>query len=305
MPNDGVFTRTNIVCKASASGKDECNPMNTQYYISGYYTGTQGANLYFQAWLPAEPRALMILIHGSGEHSGFYSHIGEECLRRHFGLIAPDLRGFGKSDGVRGHINHFQEYLDDLETLVRRLQKQYPDVPLFLLGHSLGGLIVIRYAQKYTHPVKGVILSSPVLGIRIRLPYTLKKLTELISLLAPDLPVDPFKWNWLKPILLDDPSDNSRDPLFTTQYTPRWFDELLQNGGHALSQAAKCNVPLLCLCGQHDPLIDLGAVQRFFQSISSDDKVQVVFSEGRHRPLQEHYRNVAINNIFQWITTRL
>jgi alpha-beta hydrolase superfamily lysophospholipase len=279
--------------------------MNAKCYMSGYYTGTQGANLYFQGWLPTEIRALMILLHGSGEHSGFYSHIGEECLRRHVGLIAPDLRGFGKSDGARGHVNRFQEYLDDLETLVRRLQKQYPNAPLFLLGHSLGGLIAIRYVQEYTHPVKGAILSSPVLGIRIRLPYPLKTVTQWISWLAPNLPVDPFKWNWLKPILLDDPSDTSFDPLFTTQYTPRWFSELLQNGEHALSQAVKCNVPLLCLCGQHDPLIDLGAVQRFFQSISSEDKVHVVFSEGRHRPLQEHCRNEALDNVFQWITARL
>jgi alpha-beta hydrolase superfamily lysophospholipase len=67
--------------------------MNTQCYMNGYYAGAQGANLYFQGWLPAEIRALIILLHGSGEHSGFYSHIGEECLRRHVGLIAPDLRG--------------------------------------------------------------------------------------------------------------------------------------------------------------------------------------------------------------------
>jgi alpha-beta hydrolase superfamily lysophospholipase len=279
--------------------------MNTQCYLSGYYAGTHGVKLYCQEWLPRELQALMILLHGAGEHSGVYSDIGEECLRRHIGLIAPDLRGFGKSDGVRGHIQRFQEYLDDMTALIGRVRKRFPAVPLFLLGHSFGGLIAIRFAQVYPDMVKGVILSSPALGMRIRLPYPLKKAAELISWIAPSLPVDPFKWKRLQSVLLADPSDIDRDPLFTTQYTPRWFHEFLQNGARALSEAAKCSSPLLCLCGQLDPLTDLRVVEKFFQSAGSADRAYVVFSEGRHRPLHEHYREEALRNIFQWITTRL
>ncbi|MEX2104963.1 MAG: alpha/beta fold hydrolase, partial [Bacilli bacterium] len=142
--------------------------MNRQSYISGYYTGTNGVNLYYHGWVPAEPRALMVLIHGAGEHSGRYSHIGEECLLHQIAFIAPDLRGFGQSGGSRGHINRFHEYLDDLQILITLLQSQYPAVPLFLSGHSLGGLIVIRYGQAYPCKVNGVILSSPALGLRIQ-----------------------------------------------------------------------------------------------------------------------------------------
>jgi alpha-beta hydrolase superfamily lysophospholipase len=255
--------------------------------------------------MPPEIRALMILIHGAGEHSGVYSDIGEECMRRQIGLIAPDLRGFGQSDGARGHVNRFQEYLDDLETLVARLEKQFQAVPLFLLGHSLGGVIVIRYAQENFRQLKGVMLSSPALGIRFRLPYPLKKLIDLISWAAPNLPVEPFKWSWSAPALLANPSNDLRDPLLTTQYTPRWFSELLRNGAHALSQAAKCSFPTLCLCGQHDPLIDLRAIEQFFQSIATDDKTYLVFPEGRHRPLYESCRDEAVRNMFEWMTVRL
>ncbi|MEJ8544995.1 alpha/beta hydrolase [Brevibacillus borstelensis] len=279
--------------------------MNTQCYKSGYYAGTHGDNLYYQEWLPKEPLALMILLHGAGEHSGFYTDIGEECLHRQIGLVAPDMRGFGKSDGTRGHINHFREYLDDLATLNSRLLKQFPAVPLFLLGHSFGGLIAIRYVQEYPLLVKGVILSSPALGIRIPLPYPLKKLAKLLSWVTPTLTVDPFKWNWLKTILLSNPSDDKRDPLFTTQYTPRWFNEFLHNGAHAISEAAKCASPTLCLCGQNDPLTHLGMVENFFQSIANNDKTYIVFPEGRHRPLYESCRDEAVNNIFQWIAARL
>ncbi|MBO8163418.1 MAG: alpha/beta hydrolase [Brevibacillus sp.] len=279
--------------------------MDTQFFRSGYFAGTRGTNLYYRGWMPPQIRALMILVHGAGEHSGVYSDIGEECLRRQIGLIAPDLRGFGQSDGARGHVDRFEEYLDDLETLAARLEQQYPAVPLFLLGHSLGGLIVIRYAQENLRQVKGVMLSSPALGIRFRLPYPLKKLINLISWAAPNLPVKPFKWSWLTSTLLANPANDLRDPLFTTQYTPRWFSELLRNGAHALSQAAKCSLPTLCLCGQHDPLIDLEAIEHFFQSIATDDKAYLVFPGVRHRPLHEPCREEAVRKLFEWMTARL
>ncbi len=286
--------------------------MNTESCQSSFYVGTQGINLYYRIWMPEAPRALMILVHGAGEHSGRYSHIGEECLRHQIALITPDLRGFGQSGGPRGHINRFREYLVDLEKLVTLLQAQYPGMPLFLLGHSLGGLIVIRYGQKYPSKVNGVILSSPALGPRIRVPYPLKKFAEFISLITPSLSVEPIKWtdtlrklSWLRPILPDRPSEILADPLSTIQYTPRWLTEFFQNGIHALSEATKFHFPTLCLYGQQDPLVDPCLIQQFLESITTKDKGYVMFSDGRHRPLHEEQRNQAINNIFQWLIPRL
>jgi lysophospholipase len=286
--------------------------MNIESYITGHYSGVQGVNLYYRGWIPADCRALIILIHGAGEHSGRYSHVGEECLRRQIALIAPDLRGFGQSEGARGHINRFQDYLDDLESLITLLQVRYPSLPLFLLGHSLGGLIVIRYGQQYPGKVNGAVLSSPALGLRIHVPYPLKKMAEFISWITPNLSVEPLKWNemlrklsWLRPILPDRNSEILHDPSFTIQYTPRWFTEFLLNGFAALSEAAKFQFPTLCLSGQQDPLIDPGLIQQFFDSITTRDKAYVKFADGRHRPLHEHYKDQAVNNIFQWLYTRL
>src|SRR5690606_39465992 len=107
----------------------------------GHVTANDGVKLFFRAWIPQEPKGFLILIHGAGEHSGRYAHIGETCMKENIGIIAPDLRGFGKSGGPRGHVNHFSDYIDDLEILINLFKKRYESAPLFIFGHSLGGLI--------------------------------------------------------------------------------------------------------------------------------------------------------------------
>lgn len=202
--------------------------------------------LYFRAWIPEHPRGVLIFIHGTEEHSGMYCHIGTESFNRQIAFIAPDLRGFGQSGGQKGHIHRFQDYLDDLDQLVIQFQKQYPQMPIFLFGHSLGALIVIRYVQHFTDKVAGVILSSPALGICLRLFKRTRKYLELASLLTPNLPLELVKWNEalrrvkrLNSILPDWTAELLRDPLCTVRFTPQWFTELLHNGAKALSVDAK------------------------------------------------------------------
>jgi lysophospholipase len=233
-------------------------------------------------------------------------------LAHHIALIAPDLRGFGQSEGPRGHILRFEEYLDDLEILVARLQKQYPGTPLFLFGHSLGGLICIRYDQTNPGMIDGALLSSPALGLRILIPYPLKKLTEFIAWITPGLAFAPLKWvntlrnvSWLKPIMQNTTPDMLFDPLCPNVYTSRWLSELLLNGAKAISEAAKFTAPTLCLYDQHDPLIDARLIRQFFDAISSQDKTSVLFSEGRHKHLHEFNCERAVNAILQWMNTRL
>lgn len=213
-------------------------------YINGYFEGTDRVNLFYRGWIPKNPRALMVLVHGAGEHSGRYSHIGEVCMQNQIVMVAPDLRGFGQSEGPRGHVNHFKEYLDDLETLIRLFHVQYKSLPLFILGHSFGGLIVIRYGQIYPQQAKGIILSSPALGLGFRVPFTFKKMLDFISWISPDLSIEPFKWTnilrkfrQLKPFFPEQPAlEILKDPFSTNEYTPRWLTELLRNGIHALSK---------------------------------------------------------------------
>jgi lysophospholipase len=274
-----------------------------------YYTGTGGMKLYYRLWKPVHPKGLMLFVHGAGEHSGLYSHIGTECLRRHIAFIAPDLRGFGKSEGQRGYIRQFKDYLDDLNELVLYLQNQFSELPIYFFGYSLGGLIAIRYVQQFCDKITGVILSSPALGIRPKLPYFIKKSMDLASLLAPAWPLELVKWNeslrklkWFQSRLPDWTSELLKDPLATIRYTPRWFTELLHNGTKALSEVNQFHTPILCIYDRYDPVINSDLIEQFIGSIASEDKECHIFAEGNHQFLHD---GEVLRRIFQWLHTRL
>lgn len=277
-------------------------------YIQGHYEGEDGTKLFYRGWLPETPRALMILIHGGGEHSGCYMHIGERCLQQRIAMFAPDLRGFGQSEGLRGHVNHFHEYLSDLNILLRHIRSQYPSIPLFLLGHSIGGLITIRYGQEYPHEVNGVVLSSPALGVSFQIPALLKQSLHLLHRLSPKLSIDPFRWTLLfdkirvlKPFLPN--SSAWQDPFFTKTYTPRWVVELLQNGMNALAEAPRFRLPLLCVYDQKDPIVNAENIQRFLDSVSVEDKKFVAFSDGLHKHW-EHDCDTFLDHLLSWLAPR-
>lgn len=286
--------------------------MHNDSCIHTYSQEKQVIQLYFRYWFPDNPKVLMIFVHGAGEHSGHYIELGTESFKRQFAFITPDLRGFGQSGGQRGHVGRFQDYLNDLDQLIAHFEKQFPEIPIYLLGHSLGGLIVIRYIQYFAKKVDGVILSSPALGIRSRIPYLFKKCAHMLSTLTPALSLELIKWNealkqlsWLRKKLPNWTSELLNNPLSTIQYSPRWVSELLRNEVKALTEVNKYNVPTLCLYGLNDSVADSKHIEQFYEAIPSTDKASVFFSDGGHCPLYEHHKEEALEHIFEWVCSRL
>ncbi len=273
-----------------------------------YYNRTRDMKLFYRLWTPEHPKGLIVFVHGAGEHSGAYCHIAMECLNRHIAFAAPDLRGFGQSEGKRGYIRHFKDYLDDLDELIIQLQIRYPGLPIFLFGNSLGGLIAIRYVQQFRDKVAGVILSSPALGIRLKLPYFMRKLIELVSLLAPAWPVEFVKWNetlrklkWLQAHLPNWTSEMLEDPQATIRYTPRWFTELLRNGTKALSEVYQFQSPMLCIYDRYDTVVNAKLIEQFVDSVAIGEKECFVYDKGSHQLLHD---GEVLRHIFQWLDTR-
>ncbi|KXG44169.1 lysophospholipase [Tepidibacillus infernus] len=273
-----------------------------------YYLGAQRTKLYLRYWIPDQPKALVILVHGAGEHSGAFSHVAMKALLNQIAFIAPDLRGFGQSEGPRGHVSRFTEYLEDLDILIKLVKIDFQKTPLFLLGHSLGGLIAIRYVQEYSNHINGIILSSPAIALKKPLPKSINVLIELFSWLTPDLTVNPFRWyihlkkiSWLDPILPKGSMQMLNDPLANKLYTPRWLTELLHHGNHAMVKVANITQPTFCLCGKKDPIIDPKMIKSFVDAIPLQDKAYAEIIDGGHCPLYEPYQDQAINLIFRWV----
>ncbi|MGP4041429.1 alpha/beta hydrolase [Gracilibacillus sp. D59] len=280
-------------------------------HSSNFIQSKDGINLFYQTWIPPKPKAVIIIVHGAGEHSGRYQPISEQCVKQDIAVVAPDLRGFGQSEGVRGHVNSFRDYVDDLHQLIELVSKRFEHFPIFLFGHSLGGLIVIRYSQLYAYETKGVILSAPALALRFKIPMIGKKVLEISSRILPTLSINPMKW---KPIIsrmgqlapyLPQEKSLRYDPHMTAEITPKWLVELLQNGITALTDATSFRYPVLCVYDQKDPIVQPVIIQDFLDKLDVLDKKWLSFNDGFHHLLHPDYHETTISDIVKWIDHRL
>jgi alpha-beta hydrolase superfamily lysophospholipase len=145
-----------------------------------------GTRFFLQGWEPdGKPKAVVALVHGLGEHTARYAHVGSVLTDAGYALVGFDLRGHGRSGGSRGHAPSLDTYMQDIRQLFSLLQKRYPDLPHFLYGHSLGGLLVLAYAIQYGAHLRGVVSTGP--GLRSSLQEQKAKVA-IVRLLGSFLP---------------------------------------------------------------------------------------------------------------------
>ena len=151
------------------------------------FEGNNGINFYIRGWDPTNnrPKALLSLIHGLGEHTGRYLHVGKSMTDAGYALVGFDLRGHGKSGGARGHFPSLNAVMQDIRQFSKFLVQRYPDIPHFLYGHSLGGLLSLAYALQYPAGLNGVIVTGSAL--RSSLQEQKNKIT-MVNLLGSVLP---------------------------------------------------------------------------------------------------------------------
>ena len=155
-------------------------------HTEGKFAGADSTDLYYQCWKPIDgPRAVLAIVHGFGEHSGRYPNVVGHLVPRGYAVYGFDHRGHGRSPGKRGHINTWSEYRDDVRAFLQLIKQHELTRQVFLLGHSLGGLIVLEYVLRYPDGLKGVIASGPLLA-RARVSPVLAVLAKVLSRVAPD-----------------------------------------------------------------------------------------------------------------------
>jgi alpha-beta hydrolase superfamily lysophospholipase len=154
----------------------------------GSYSGDRGLRIYYQFWLPdGAPRAVVQISHGFGEHGGRYQNVVNALILAGIAVYASDHRGNGKSDGQRNYVDSFGQYVSDLKILTDIIHAVHPGVPLFLLGHSMGSTIAIRYAALYREGLAGLILSGAGVKVAGNINPVLISLSGILSAFAPRL----------------------------------------------------------------------------------------------------------------------
>lgn len=271
----------------------------------GTFKGVGDLTLFWQAWLPDEsPRAVLAIVHGFGEHCGRYRHLVDYLVPRGFAVYGFDLRGHGRSEGQRGAINSWDEYREDVVRFLQLVRESQPDSPLFLMGHSMGGLIVSNYAVIDQSGLTGVILSSPLLAQPHVAPL-LRAASKILSKIRPNMSFDA---GVNASTISRDPAEVKRyvdDPLVHSKATPRFSTEMDKTIAWTQSHAGQLTIPLLVIHGDADQLVPIAGSQRFYRNAGSTDKIFKVYPGGYHESINDIHRDQVLADIHAWLERHL
>ncbi len=267
--------------------------------------GYEGERLY-TAYYPAsasEVRGTILWVHGYAEHSGRYLPIIEYLLERGWHSVAWDLRGHGRSTGRRGYISDIEEYLADLTAVWTHWHKRIPE-PLVLFGHSLGGLIALRYRQKYSALWKPrlTIISAPLIQLKVKVPRYKRILAQIAAQFFPTLSLP----SGLRPTdLTHDPAEAhayATDPLVFKIATAGWFAAIQRAQIDLWKDLPRLtDEAFLFLIPEKDPICDSEAALRFYEHLPTPHKHLLTYPESYHEPLHETFRDKVFQDIAQFL----
>ncbi len=252
------------------------------------------------------PRASLLILHGLSEHSGRYAHVAAHLMLRDVAVYAYDHRHHGRSDGEpRAYLDDFSSLVRDLELALEWVQADSAQRPVFVMGHSLGGAVLMRHIVDHgAGSIAGVILSAPAIRFPDTLSPFLKKLSPLLDRLTPRLPTTKSD----RAFLSRDPKvyrNWQADPLTYKQgLRVRTGRQILLNSVGALNDVTAFTMPLLIIHGSDDRIADIAGSRALFENAPSEDKTLRVFEEGYHETLNDLEQEEALKEIALWITER-
>lgn len=269
----------------------------------GYFSSKDGTRLYWQSMAPdADPKAVIGIVHGYGDHSGRYEATTEAFVTRGFSVIAFDYRGHGKADGKRADVLKWEHYLDDMETFWSRVVEAAKGAPAFVVAHSHGALIATHWAARRPQHVTGLVFVSPFYALAFEPPALKLFAAKLIRGLAPGLQLG----NELKPDQLSRDEKwqqaTAADPLYLHVTTPRWFFEHQAAQRQLAGLGKDLQLPLLMAAGSDDPIASVPAARAFFETVAARDKTWKEYAGYRHEVLNEIGKEQVWADISQWIS---
>ena len=269
------------------------------------FTTADNFDIFEQTWPCKEAKGVVLITHGVAEHSGRYAHVAQSLVDAGYTVVGFDLRGHGKSSGKRNYINSFQDYLNDLQEVLNRTKASYPDLPLFLFGHSMGGGIVTLFTIERNPDVKGVLLSGPSVKVSDDISPFLQKISGVISAILPKLPV----------IKLES-TDISKDPQVVKAYDEdplNYRGGILARTGSEFLNATKTitarshviDLPILIMHGDSDKLADKSGSEMLYANVSSTDKTLKIYAGLYHEILNEPEQDQVKADIINWLNAHV
>jgi len=270
-------------------------------HVEGTFPGAAGGSVFWQSWTPESPKALVVIAHGLGEHSGRYGHVAARLNEAGYVGYALDHRGHGKTDGTPGNVDRMAYVRGDLDSLLTQARGEHPGLPVFVLAHSWGGLVTLDYlVNRGESGLTGLVLSSaavdPAVGTALE-----RKVAPLLSAIAPNLGVVPL-----------DATAVSRDPAEVRKYEedPLNFHGKIRarTGAESLAAVArvaagvgKLTLPVLIFHGTEDRLASPRGSEMIAERIGSKDKTLTMYDGLYHETLNEPERETVLDDLVTWL----
>lgn len=268
----------------------------------GFFNGVRDHRIYYQCWLPeTEPKAMLLVVHGLAEHGGRYMNLVNHFLPLGYAVYAADHPGHGRSEGTRVHVERFADYTDTLSSFREMIRGWQREKPVFLVGHSMGGLIGALYLLDHQDEFTGAVLSGPA----VKAPDDISPVTifagKVLSVLMPRLGLIQLEAEGV-----------SRDPAVVKAYetdplvyrgkmTARLGAEMINAMGQVGAEASRIRLPLLILQGGADRLVHPSGAQMFHGGVASPDRKFILYEGLYHEVFNEPEHGRVLRDVEMWL----
>ena len=272
--------------------------------IEEFVEGAGGLKIFTRTWLPKSPaRGMVVIVPGFKSHSGYYGWSAEQLNSRGFAVCALDLRGRGKSEGERFYVESFREYTSDVDIVVAHAQARVPTAPLFVLGHSAGGVVACEYALEHQASLAGLICES--FAFQLPAPNLALALLKGVGHVAPHAPVLKLK-----------AADFSRNPavvgameadplIMAEAERAQTIAELVRADERLEREFPSLTLPLLILHGTADEAANPAGSQLFYETAGAVDKTLKLYQGHVHDLLNDLGKELVMADISSWLEARV
>lgn len=267
------------------------------------FEGVGGLRIAMRSWRPeGVVRCIMLLIHGFNSHSGYFAWAAEQFAANGFAAYALDHRGRGKSEGERFYVEQFSDWLGDVDKLAAIARSENPGVPVYMLGHSVGGVIASSYVFQHQQEIAGLICES--FAFDVGLPHLVQLALEGASHVVPHLPVYSLK----NEIFSRDPkvvAEMNNDPLIANEKQPaETASEVLKAAARLKENMPNFNVPVFIIHGTDDKATRPEGSRYFYDNVGSEDKTLKLYEDGYHDLLNDLDKEIVMADILAWVNER-
>jgi acylglycerol lipase len=274
---------------------------------SRFLTADDGVRLHHLRWSsgPSPPSAVVIFLHGIASHAGWFAETATDLSHQGVEVYGLDRRGSGRSEGQRGHLDRYEQVLDDVDQLVRLVGTEHPQVPVFLAASSWAAKLGVVYAAERAAPLSGLLLLGPGLFPRVSLSpwhwvlvvagHQLRPMVRLPIPLTPELyTANPPYRDFIR-----------ADPLRLLEATTRFFWETARLDRRRGDDTARLALPVLLLQGEDDEMMDVPATRRWFDGLSGEHTTYRAYPGAGHTLDFEPDRSRYLADMLDWLSTRV